>query len=42
MTLSGPITVLAADDHPLVREGIGAGAIRRRVDGRLGSSSAIA
>jgi DNA-binding NarL/FixJ family response regulator len=24
MTLSGPITVLAADDHPLVREGIGA------------------
>jgi DNA-binding NarL/FixJ family response regulator len=24
MILSGPITVLAADDHPLVREGIGA------------------
>ena len=24
MTLTGPITVLAADDHPLVREGIGA------------------
>jgi DNA-binding NarL/FixJ family response regulator len=24
MTLNGPITVLAVDDHPLVREGIGA------------------